>query len=111
PRPARCSSDPPGLRPPPPRSSPAQLRPPPPLTSAPPGSVRHRPACTSPPLHRSHRSPMALKKTPKGKSGYFGVRQKPFGNFGVKFSDAGRRWWIGTYPSAHEATRASDMAV
>ncbi|KAF7070030.1 hypothetical protein CFC21_075587 [Triticum aestivum] len=48
---------------------------------------------------------------PKGKSGFFGVRQKPSGNWGVEFSDAGRRWWIGTYPSAHEAARAYDMAV
>ncbi|XP_020191686.3 uncharacterized protein [Aegilops tauschii subsp. strangulata] len=54
---------------------------------------------------------MAPKKTPKGKSGFFGVRQKPFGNWGVEFSDAGRRWWIGTYPSAHEAARAYDVAV
>ncbi|KAI4993566.1 hypothetical protein ZWY2020_007879 [Hordeum vulgare] len=54
---------------------------------------------------------MALKKTPKGKSGFFGVRQKPFGNLGVEFSDAGRRWWIGTYPSAQEAARVYDVAV
>ncbi|XP_048533716.1 ethylene-responsive transcription factor RAP2-2-like [Triticum urartu] len=54
---------------------------------------------------------MAPKKTPKGKSAFFGVRQKPSGNFGVEFSDAGRRWWIGTYPSAHEAARAYDVAV
>ncbi|KAF7035900.1 hypothetical protein CFC21_046685 [Triticum aestivum] len=54
---------------------------------------------------------MAPKKTPKGKSGFFGVRQKPSGNWGVEFSDAGRRWWIGTYPSAHEAARAYDVAV
>ncbi|XBI39270.1 hypothetical protein VPH35_124079 [Triticum aestivum] len=54
---------------------------------------------------------MAPKKTPKGKSGFFGVRQKPSGNFGVEFSDARRRWWIGTYPSAHEATRTYDVAV
>ncbi|XP_020187085.1 uncharacterized protein [Aegilops tauschii subsp. strangulata] len=54
---------------------------------------------------------MATKKTSKGKSGFFGVRQKPSGNWGVDFSDAGRRWWIGTYPSAHEAARAYDVAV
>nr|XP_020201394.1 ethylene-responsive transcription factor 2-like [Aegilops tauschii subsp. strangulata] len=54
---------------------------------------------------------MAPKKTPKGKSGFFGVRQKPSGNRGVEFSDAGRRWWIGTYPSAHEAACAYDVAV
>ncbi|VAH79413.1 unnamed protein product [Triticum turgidum subsp. durum] len=54
---------------------------------------------------------MAPKKTPKGKLGFFGMRQKPSGNWGVEFSDAGRRWWIGTYPSAHEATCAYDMAV
>uniref|UniRef100_M8C3Q4 Putative LRR receptor-like serine/threonine-protein kinase n=1 Tax=Aegilops tauschii TaxID=37682 RepID=M8C3Q4_AEGTA len=72
-------------------------------TSTPP-----RPGRTPPPLHRS---PLAPKKTPKGKSGFFGVRQKPSGNWGVEFSDAGRRWWIGTYPSAHEAARAYDVAV
>ncbi|XBI26530.1 hypothetical protein VPH35_051220 [Triticum aestivum] len=54
---------------------------------------------------------MAPKKTPKGKSGFFGVRQKPSGNWGVEFSDARRRWWIDTYPSAHEAAHAYDMAV
>ncbi|XP_020190079.1 ethylene-responsive transcription factor ERN1-like [Aegilops tauschii subsp. strangulata] len=54
---------------------------------------------------------MAPKKTSKGKSGFFGVRQKPSENWGVEFSDAGRRWWIDTYPSAHEATRAYDVVV
>ncbi|XP_044960857.1 ethylene-responsive transcription factor ERF084-like [Hordeum vulgare subsp. vulgare] len=54
---------------------------------------------------------MAPKKTPKGKSGFFGVRQKPSGNWGVEFSDAGRCWWIDTYPSAHEVVRAYDVAV
>ncbi|XP_037463753.1 dehydration-responsive element-binding protein 2A-like [Triticum dicoccoides] len=54
---------------------------------------------------------MVPKKTPKGKSGFFGVRQKIFGNWGVEFSDAGRRWWIGTYPSAHEAAHAYAVAV
>ncbi|KAI4991268.1 hypothetical protein ZWY2020_039639 [Hordeum vulgare] len=46
-----------------------------------------------------------------GKSGFFGVRQKPSGNWGVEFSDVGRRWWTGTYPSAHEAARAYDVAM
>ncbi|XBH72201.1 hypothetical protein VPH35_099553 [Triticum aestivum] len=54
---------------------------------------------------------MAPKKTPKGKSGFFGVRAKPPGNLGVEFSDAGRRWWLGTYPTADEATRAYEVAV
>ncbi|XP_044416606.1 probable LRR receptor-like serine/threonine-protein kinase At1g53430 [Triticum aestivum] len=71
-------------------------------------SVRHRPGRTPPPLHRSS---MVPKKTPKGKSGFFGVRQKPLGNWGVEFYDARRRWWIGTYPSTHEAARAYDVAV
>uniref|UniRef100_A0A8I6XG54 AP2/ERF domain-containing protein n=1 Tax=Hordeum vulgare subsp. vulgare TaxID=112509 RepID=A0A8I6XG54_HORVV len=48
---------------------------------------------------------------PKGKSGFFGVRQKPSGNWGVEFFDAGSRWWISTYPSAHESARAYDVAV
>ncbi|XP_048553656.1 ethylene-responsive transcription factor 1-like [Triticum urartu] len=54
---------------------------------------------------------MASKKTSKGKSGFFGVRRNPSGNFRVEFSDAGRHWWIGTYPSAHEAVRTYDVAV
>ncbi|XP_020161109.1 uncharacterized protein [Aegilops tauschii subsp. strangulata] len=54
---------------------------------------------------------MAPKKAPKGKSGFYDVRQKPSGNFGVEFSNAGGRWWIGTYPSAQEAARAYDVAV
>ena len=29
----------------------------------------------------------------------------------MEFSDVGRRWWIGTYPSYHEAARAYDVAV
>ncbi|KAI4965284.1 hypothetical protein ZWY2020_054902 [Hordeum vulgare] len=54
---------------------------------------------------------MASKKTPKGKSGFFGVRTKPCGNFGVEFTHTGRRWWLGTYPTADEAARSYDMAV
>ena len=38
-------------------------------------------------------------------------RVKPSGNFGVEFSDAERRWWLGTYPIAYEAARAYDVAV
>ncbi|KAI4975154.1 hypothetical protein ZWY2020_048761 [Hordeum vulgare] len=83
-----------------PQLRPARLRPPPP-------PLRPHTAA-APPL-----SPLSdgAKKTPKGKSGFFGVRQKPSSNWGVEFFDAGRRWWIGTYPSAHEAACAYDVAV
>ncbi|XP_020171963.3 ethylene-responsive transcription factor ERF084-like [Aegilops tauschii subsp. strangulata] len=54
---------------------------------------------------------MAPKKTPKGKSGFFGMRAKPSGNFRLEVSDVGQRWWLGTYPTADEAARAYDMAV
>ena len=54
---------------------------------------------------------MAPKKTPKGKSGFFGMRAKPSGNFGLEFSDAGHRRWLGTYPTANEAARAYGVAV
>ncbi|KAI5005680.1 hypothetical protein ZWY2020_032923 [Hordeum vulgare] len=51
---------------------------------------------------------MAPKKTSKGKSGFFSVRVKPSGNFGVEFTNVGRHWWLGTYPTTDEATRAYD---
>ncbi|XBI31550.1 hypothetical protein VPH35_055105 [Triticum aestivum] len=54
---------------------------------------------------------MAMKKTPKGKSDFFGMRAKPSGNFGQEFSDARQRWWLGTYPTADEAAHAYDVAV
>ncbi|XBI24098.1 hypothetical protein VPH35_049228 [Triticum aestivum] len=54
---------------------------------------------------------MAPKKTTRSKTGFFGVRAKPSGKFGVKFSDAGRRFWLGMYPTVHEATRAYDVAI
>ncbi|KAE8774911.1 putative LRR receptor-like serine/threonine-protein kinase [Hordeum vulgare] len=54
---------------------------------------------------------MLPKKTPKGKSGLFGVRAKPFGNFRVEFTDAGRRWWLGMYPTADEVVRAYNVYV
>ncbi|KAI4966424.1 hypothetical protein ZWY2020_040982 [Hordeum vulgare] len=84
---------PPLLHPPPP-----QLRPP---GSPPPGR------CLAPPPHASD----GAEEDAEGKSGFFGVRHKPSGNWGVEFSNAGRRWWIGAYPSAHEAAHAYDVAV
>ncbi|KAI4975898.1 hypothetical protein ZWY2020_049505 [Hordeum vulgare] len=54
---------------------------------------------------------MAPKKTSKGKSGFFGATAKPFGNFGVEFFDAARRWWLDMYPTADEAARAYDVAL
>lgn len=37
---------------------------------------------------------------PNSKRGFFGVRAKPSGHFGIEFTDAGRRFWLGTYPTA-----------
>ncbi|XP_020200274.1 uncharacterized protein [Aegilops tauschii subsp. strangulata] len=54
---------------------------------------------------------MPQNKVPKSKMGFFGVRAKPSGHFGVEFSDAGRRFWLGTYPIVHTGMRAYDMAV
>ncbi|KAE8785952.1 AP2-containing protein [Hordeum vulgare] len=54
---------------------------------------------------------MAPKKTPKGKLGFFDVRVKPSGNFGVELSDDAPRWWLWTYPTADEAAHAYDVAV
>nr|XP_020187373.1 ethylene-responsive transcription factor 2-like [Aegilops tauschii subsp. strangulata] len=115
---------PPRPRPPPPR--PARLRSGlRPYRTLPPRSVHLRPAphaATRSPLGRRpnlsppapaptrsgrHRHPMA----PKGKSGFFGVRAKPSGNFSMEFSDVGRRRWLDTYPTADEAARAYDVAV
>ncbi|KAE8790430.1 AP2-containing protein [Hordeum vulgare] len=54
---------------------------------------------------------MVPKKTSKGKFGFFGVREKPSGNFRVEFTDARRRWWLGTYLTDDEVVRAYNMAV
>ncbi|XP_020197936.1 ethylene-responsive transcription factor 5-like [Aegilops tauschii subsp. strangulata] len=54
---------------------------------------------------------MLPRKTPRGKTGFFGMRTKPSGNFGVEFSDADRRFWQGNCPTVHEAARAYDVAV
>ncbi|XP_020196811.1 ethylene-responsive transcription factor ERF084-like [Aegilops tauschii subsp. strangulata] len=52
---------------------------------------------------------MPPRKSPRGKTGFFGVRVKPSGNFGVEFSDASRHFWLGTYRTVREATRAYDV--
>ncbi|KAI5012406.1 hypothetical protein ZWY2020_024540, partial [Hordeum vulgare] len=49
---------------------------------------------------------MLPRKTPKGKTGFFGVRAKPSNNFGVEFFATGRCFWLGTYPTVEEAVRA-----
>ncbi|XP_040245872.1 ethylene-responsive transcription factor RAP2-10-like [Aegilops tauschii subsp. strangulata] len=54
---------------------------------------------------------MVPKKTRKGESGFFDVRVKLFGNFGVEFPNVGRCWWLGTYPTTDEAARAYDVVV
>ncbi|VAH76824.1 unnamed protein product [Triticum turgidum subsp. durum] len=54
---------------------------------------------------------MPLNKLMKGKTRFFGVRAKPSGHFSVKFSDVGDRFWLGTYPIAHEVMCAYDVAV
>ncbi|KAE8777954.1 AP2-containing protein [Hordeum vulgare] len=54
---------------------------------------------------------MLPRKTPKGKTGFFGVRAKPSNNFGVEFFATGRCFWLGTYPTVEEAVRAYVVAV
>ncbi|KAI5022504.1 hypothetical protein ZWY2020_059234, partial [Hordeum vulgare] len=49
---------------------------------------------------------MPPKKTPKSETGFFGVRVKPSDNFGLKFTVAGCRFWLDTYPTADNDTRA-----
>ncbi|XP_044363579.1 dehydration-responsive element-binding protein 1F-like [Triticum aestivum] len=87
-----------------PRSPP--LRPPSPPVRPPPGPASSA-SSSAASCSSAARSPMA----PKGKSGFFGVRAKPSGNFGVEFFNIGRRWWLGTHPTADDAARAYDVAV
>ncbi|KAI4993680.1 hypothetical protein ZWY2020_007993 [Hordeum vulgare] len=50
-------------------------------------------------------------KTPKRKTGFFGMREKPSGNYVAEFTNAARSFWLGTYPTVHEAACAYDVAV
>lgn len=54
---------------------------------------------------------MPPKKASKSKSGFFGVRTKPSGNFRVEFQCDGRRYWLDTYGTADEVARAYDVAT
>nr|XP_020190167.1 uncharacterized protein LOC109775884 [Aegilops tauschii subsp. strangulata] len=54
---------------------------------------------------------MSSKNTSKSKTGFFDVRAKPSGNFRLVFSDVGRLFWLGTYPTFHEAVRAYEVVV
>ncbi|KAI4994679.1 hypothetical protein ZWY2020_034320 [Hordeum vulgare] len=54
---------------------------------------------------------MPPKKTPRCKTGFFGVRAEPSDNFGVKFTHVGRRFWLGTYSTTDIVVRAYDVAA
>ncbi|KAE8810753.1 ap2-containing protein [Hordeum vulgare] len=54
---------------------------------------------------------MSSRKTSRAKTGFFGIRAKPSGNFRVEFSDAGRRFWLDTYTTTHKAIHAYNVAV
>ncbi|XP_020157573.1 ethylene-responsive transcription factor 1-like [Aegilops tauschii subsp. strangulata] len=54
---------------------------------------------------------MPPKMTPKSKMGFFTMRPKASGKFGIEFSDAGFRFWLDTYTTADKDTRAYDGAV
>ncbi|KAE8796403.1 AP2-containing protein [Hordeum vulgare] len=54
---------------------------------------------------------MPPRKTPKSKTGFFSVGEKPSGNYEAEFTNADHRFWLGTYPIVLKAARAYDIAV
>ncbi|KAF6996027.1 hypothetical protein CFC21_012428 [Triticum aestivum] len=69
---------------------------------------------SAPPLPiqiRTRAAAMPPKRVSKSRTGYFGVREKPSGNFGAEFLRDGYRYWLDTFKYLEVAARAYDVAA